>query len=112
MQKFPHKMNFQQNQHQWMNNFTDLKQKNHPQNSNMGFPVEQPPDLPPLDPSKSTFWNDQPNMCNLNGNNPLGNSESSLDDKNVNVPCLVPNSPCNTGEYYYYFFFYYVFVIS
>ena len=63
----------------------------------MGFRGEQPSDLPPLDTNESPFWNEQPNMRNLNGNNPLGNPESSIDDTNVNVPCLVPNSPSNSG---------------
>jgi hypothetical protein len=74
-----------------------MKQKSHQHNSNMSFPGEQPPDLPPLDPNESAFWNEQPSIRNLNGSNPLGNPESSIDDANVNVPCLVPNSPNNSG---------------
>ena len=88
---------FRQNPHQWLNNLATMKQKGHQHSPNMGFPGEQPPDLPPLDPNESAFWNEQPNLRNLNGSNPLGNPESSIDDTNVNVPCLVPNSPSNSG---------------
>ncbi len=88
---------FRPNPPQWLNNFTGMKQKGHQHSPNMGFPGEQPPDLPPLDPNDPAFWNDQANMRNLNGSNPMGNSESSLDDPNLNVPCLVPNSSSNSG---------------
>lgn len=87
---------FRPNPPQWLNNFAGMKQKGHQNSPNMGFPGEQPPDFPPLDPNESAFWNES-NMRNLNGSNPMGNSESSLDDTSLNVPCLVPNSPSNSG---------------
>lgn len=76
-----------------------MKQKGHQGGggANSGFPTEQPPDLPALDPNAPSFWNDQPNMRNLNGGNSLSNPESAL-DTNIDVPCLVPNSPSNSGE--------------
>ncbi|KAJ8682895.1 hypothetical protein QAD02_018687 [Eretmocerus hayati] len=94
LEKYPNKMtHLRQNPHQWMNNMAAIKPKGHQQGPNMGFSGEQPPDIPPLDPNEAAFWNDPPNMRNLNGSNPLGNPEVSLDDANINVPCLVPNSP-------------------
>lgn len=75
-----------------------MKQKGHQGGTNNTFQNEQPPDLPALDPNAPPFWNEQPNLRNLNGGNTLGNSEPSLDDANIDVPCLVPNSPGNTGN--------------
>lgn len=81
-----------------------MKQKGHQGNANNTFPTEQPPDLPALDPNASQFWNEQPNLRNINGGNSLGNSEPSLDDGNIDVPCLVPNSPGNSGNFYSIFY--------
>lgn len=79
-----------------------MKQKGHQGNANNTFPTEQPPDLPALDPNAPQFWNEQPNLRNINGGNSLGNTEPSLDDANLDVvPCLVPNSPGNSGNFYY-----------
>lgn len=78
-----------------------MKQKSgggHPPPPNSGFPTEQPPDLPVLDPNAPSFWNDQSNLRSLNGSNTMGNPESSLDDTNLDVPCLVPNSPGNPAN--------------
>ncbi|XP_058809361.1 protein BCL9 homolog [Phymastichus coffea] len=98
LEKFPSKTShFRQNPPQWMNNIGAMKQKGLQHSPNMGFPSEQPPDIPPLDPN-DPFWNEQPNMRNLNGSNPLGNPDSSLDDTNINVPCLVPTSPNNAAN--------------
>lgn len=70
-----------------------LKQKNQnqPTPSNQ-FSNEQPPDLPAIDPTAPSYWNDQPNLRNING----GNNDTNIDDSNIDVPCLVPNSPSNT----------------
>lgn len=106
-------MQYRPNLHQqWMNNFP-IKPKNAPSGQGIGpshqmhqqqqqqpmlnqmFPAEQPPDLPALDPNASAFWNEPTNV--RNSNNPLGNPESSLDDANIDVPCLVPNSPNTLG---------------
>ncbi|XP_026824047.1 protein BCL9 homolog isoform X2 [Ooceraea biroi] len=73
-------------------------EKGHQGNANNTFPTEQPPDLPALDPNAPQFWNEQPNLRNINGGNSLGNSEPSLDDGNIDVPCLVPNSPGNSAN--------------
>lgn len=75
-----------------------MKQKGHQGNANNTFPTEQPPDLPALEPSAPQFWNEQSNLRNINGGNSLGNSEPSLDDGNIDVPCLVSNSPGNSGK--------------
>lgn len=97
-QKHPNKINqFRQNPANWLNNLTNLKQKGHQGGANSGFPTEQPPELPALDPNAPSFWNEQPNIRNLNGNNSLGNPETSLDEPNMDVPCLVPTSPSNPG---------------
>lgn len=90
---------FRQNPAQWLNNLAMMKQKSHQGSSTTTFPTEQPPDLPALDPNTPQFWN-EPNIRNLNGGNSLGNSEPSLDDTNIDVPCLVPNSPSNSGNFY------------
>lgn len=88
---------FRSNPAQWLNNLA--KQKNHQGNINSGFPVEsQAPDLSSLNPG-TPFWNEQANIRNLNGGNSLGNPDSTtLDDTNIDVPCLVPNSPNNPGK--------------
>lgn len=91
---------FRQNPPQWLNNLASMKQKGHQTSANSGFPTEQPPDLSALDPNAPSFWNEQPNIRNLNGSNSLGNPESSLDDTNIDVPCLVPNSPNNSGTFF------------
>ena len=80
-----------------------MKQKGHQGGGggNAGFPTEQPPDLAAIDPSAPAFWNEQTNLRNLNGGNSLGNPEASLDDANIDVPCLVPNSPSNSGKFYF-----------
>lgn len=75
-----------------------MKQKGQQGGPNNAFPTEQPPDLPALEPNVPPFWNEQPNIRNLNGGNSMGNPESSLDDTNIDVPCLVPNSPNNSGR--------------
>lgn len=75
-----------------------MKQKGHQAGANNSFQTEQPPDLPALDPNTPPFWNEQPSLRNLNGGNSLGNSEPSLDDASIDVPCLVPNSPGNAGN--------------
>lgn len=99
IQKHPNKVNqFRQNPAQWLNNLAMMKQKGHQPTQSSGFPTEQPPDLPVLDPNAPSFWNEQSNLRSLNGNNSLGNPDSSLDDTNIDVPCLVPNSPGNPGN--------------
>ncbi|KAL0108733.1 hypothetical protein PUN28_014104 [Cardiocondyla obscurior] len=99
LEKHPNKVNqFRQNPAQWLNNLAMMKQKGHQGNANNTFPTEQPPDLPALDPNAPQFWNEQPNLRNINGGNSLGNSEPSLDDGNIDVPCLVPNSPGNSAN--------------
>ncbi|KOC65259.1 Protein BCL9 like protein [Habropoda laboriosa] len=99
LEKHPNKVNqFRQNPAQWLNNLAMMKQKGHQGGANNTFQNEQPPDLPALDPNAPPFWNEQPNLRNLNGGNTLGNSEPSLDDANIDVPCLVPNSPGNTAN--------------
>lgn len=69
-----------------------VKQKgqNQPAPSNQ-FANEQPPDLPAIDPTAPSFWNDQPNIRNINSSN----NESTIDDTNIDVPCLGSNSPGN-----------------
>ncbi|XP_063990917.1 protein BCL9 homolog isoform X1 [Diachasmimorpha longicaudata] len=92
LEKHPTKMNqFRQNPAQWLNNIAMMKQKGQHQPPTPTFPPEQPSDLPPLDPT-APFWNDQPNLRNLNGSNA---AESTLDDTNIDVPCLGPSSPGN-----------------
>ncbi|XP_012166474.1 protein BCL9 homolog isoform X2 [Bombus terrestris] len=99
LEKHPNKVNqFRQNPAQWLNNLAMMKQKSHQGGTNNTFQNEQPPDLPALDPNAPPFWNEQPNLRNLNGGNTLGNSEPSLDDANIDVPCLVPNSPGNSAN--------------
>lgn len=99
IQKHPNKVSpFRQNPAQWLNNLAVIKQKSQQSGNANAFPSEQPPDLPPIDPNVSQFWGDQPNMRNLNGSNNMGNPESSLDDTNIDVPCLVPSSPNNSGN--------------
>ncbi|KAL6430509.1 hypothetical protein ACFW04_007834 [Cataglyphis niger] len=93
------KINARLNSAQWLNNITMLKQKGHQGNTNNTFSNEQPLDLPALDPNAPQFWNEQPNLRNINGGNSLGNTEPSLDDGNLDVvPCLVPNSPGNSAN--------------
>ncbi|XP_072750908.1 protein BCL9 homolog isoform X4 [Anoplolepis gracilipes] len=100
LEKHPNKVShFRQNPAQWLNNLAMMKQKGHQGNANNTFPTEQPPDLPALDPNALQFWNEQPNLRNINGGNSLGNTEPSLDDGNLDVvPCLVPNSPGNSAN--------------
>ncbi|XP_066586402.1 protein BCL9 homolog isoform X2 [Prorops nasuta] len=99
LEKNPAKVNqFRQNPAQWLNNLAMMKQKGHQGNANNTFPTEHPPEMPSLDPNAPPFWNEQTCLRNINGGNSLGNSEPSLDDTNIDVPCLVPNSPSNTGH--------------
>ncbi|XP_015599762.1 collagen alpha-1(III) chain isoform X2 [Cephus cinctus] len=99
LEKHPNKVNqFRQNPAQWLNNLAMMKQKGQQGAPNSGFPTEQPPELSALDPNAPPFWNEQPNLRNVNGGNSLGNPESSLDDTNIDVPCLVPNSPNNPAN--------------
>lgn len=99
LEKHPSKVNqFRQNPAQWLNNLAMMKQKGQQGGPNSAFPTEQPPDLPALEPNAPPFWNEQSNIRNLNGSNSMGNPESSIDDTNIDVPCLVPNSPNNSGN--------------
>lgn len=99
LEKHPNKISqFRQNPAQWLNNLAMMKQKGQQGGPTSGFPTEQPPELPALDPNTPPFWNEQSNLRNLNGGNSLGNPESSLEDTNIDVPCLVPNSPNNPAN--------------
>uniref|UniRef100_A0ABD2X2V5 B-cell lymphoma 9 beta-catenin binding domain-containing protein n=1 Tax=Trichogramma kaykai TaxID=54128 RepID=A0ABD2X2V5_9HYME len=97
LEKLPNKMiNFRQNQNQWINNFNSSKRKGI--NSNLSFANEAPPDILGLESSDPAFWNEQSNIQNINGNNPIGNPESAVDNTNINVPCPVPNSPSSAAN--------------